>query len=165
MTYDIENQLLTLKPAGQTNLARRILETQYRRRQRHRDCFVALGGLLTGIAATLLVVVMVLPDQGQGRYPTAVAGTSATAGMSPIEDVYPAPQSTTADVAVRQSATYTEYRLNDIDLDAMFARYEKLLRNRPIVAHKPVVYTPVLMPGGVSPMEYRQKLLDELGNI
>jgi len=54
---DIEQQLLTLKPAGQSDLARKILTISHRKRQRRRDCVVGLAGLLTGIAATLLVAI------------------------------------------------------------------------------------------------------------
>ena len=165
---NIEHQLTTLKPARQPELARKILAHEilqgpHRRRQRRRDCFVALGGLLTGIAATLLVVVCLPVDKG--RQPTAVAVACGTPHSSPTELVPTAPSrlSPTLPPGGRQP-TFNTVDTNDetIDLDAWLARYEKLLRNRPVMAYKPTVYTRVVTPSDVNPMEYRNRLMEEI---
>jgi hypothetical protein len=160
MTHDIETQLLALRPTGQTSLARKILAIPHRRRQRRRDLFVGLTGLLTGIAATVLVmlslpaekievpvvqyvVVNAVPDNEPDTVVSAKAET-------PAKEEY---------VHVSRLTGYAE----PIDLDAWIARYEKLLRHRPAVAYQLVVFAPVSMPGGVSPLEYRNKLLAEFG--
>jgi len=158
----IEHQLSALQPAKQTELARRILEIPQRRRQRRRDCVVALGGLLSGIAATLLVVIT-LPARiievpvVQIEY----IQTHERGGVSPpVADVLvQTHRGANAAPLVRYDADY-----DFIDLDALIARYEKLLRHRSETANRFVVVTPKIpttTPDGVSPWEYRKKLLEE----
>jgi hypothetical protein len=151
MTHDIERQLSTLKPAGHPELAQKILAIPHRRRQRRRDCFVGLTGLLTGIAATVLVMLSL--QTADGRRQTAANDLAGT------------PVLATAEERLRFSRperieTATD-GLDPIDIDAWNARYEILLRHRPTLAYQPVVYAPVSMPGGVSPLEYRNRLLEE----
>ena len=164
----IEQQLSALKPSGQTELARRILAIPQRKRQRRRDCFVGLAGLLTGIAATLLAVIF-LPGRA---IEVPAASVSHMETHTELE---------AGSVTECSDRIVPEYRLKNpvapaiayapgfhldsdpIDLDAWIVRYEKLLKNRPAVVYKPVVYTPVSLPGGVSPLEYRNRLLEEFG--
>jgi hypothetical protein len=155
-TNNIENRLAALKPAGQSTLARRILAIPHRRRQRRRDCLVGLAGLLTGITATVLVMMYL---------PARTVEVPVVEFVVKQEPVIPA-----------QAGNQTEYvaparldsRLcgNDattdpFDLDAWIVRYEKLLRNRQITAKPSFVDVPVVMPGGISPLEYRNRLLEE----
>jgi len=183
--YDIETQLAALKPTGQTPLARRILDIPHRRRQRHRDCFVGLGGLLTGIAATVLV--MVATQTADGRRQTAaeylagtpvaqevainqnllspvgerVRGETGDTARSPHPSPFPEGEGTLVTPRPAGEGNYTD----PLDLDAWIARYEKLLRHRQLVSR--TVYTlPVTMPvlpDRMSPLEYRDRLLLELG--
>jgi len=178
----IEQQLSALQPARQTELARRILEIPRRRRQRRRDCVVGLAGLLTGIATTLLVVMLLhgtsegnLADSSfadKGSQPTAGRLSAVLRTEIPPDDVVAAPSRLppTLPPGGRQPTLNTiETNIagpDPIDLDALIARYEKLLRNRRETANRFVVTTPILpstMPDGVSPWEYRKKLLEELG--
>ena len=164
---NIEKQLSALKPAGQSDLARRILAVPQRRRQRRRDCLVGLGGLLTGIAATLLVV-LALPDEDKGTQTAVQLNTVLPAEVSP-SDVFTPPSrlSPALPPGGRQptlNAVETNFAHYDsIDLDELIARYEMLLKNRPAVLDKPAVYTPVSFPGGIPPLEYRKQLLKEIG--
>jgi hypothetical protein len=174
---DIETQLATLKPAGQSELARKILEIPHRRRQRRRDLFVGLTGLLTGIAATVLVMLSLQTADGvrqtaDGRRQTAandLAGTPVleTAVLETV-DVKERHSRVGGNLDERRYSLDSRFRGNDRegwndrepDIDAWIARYEILLRHRPTLAYQPVVYAPVSMPGGVSPLEYRNKLLE-----
>ena len=167
----IEQQLSALQPARQTELTRRILEIPQRRRQRRRDYVVGVAGLLTGIAATLLVV-MTLPGKIVEVPVVFVSHTEAHAELE------------AGSVTECSDRIAPEYRLKNpvapaiayapgfhsdpdpIDLDALIARYEKLLRHRREAANRFVVVTPKTpstMSDGVSPWEYRKKLLEELG--
>ena len=160
----IEQQLSALQPARQTALAWRILAISQRRRQRRRDCVVGIAGLLTGIAATLLVV-MTLPGR-MIEVPVVqieYIQTHERGGVSPpvADALAQTHREANAAPLVRYDADYAP-----IDLDALIARYEKLLRHRSETASRFATVTPKIpstMPGGVSPLEYRKKLLEKLG--
>ena len=188
----IENQLSTLKPATQAALARRILDVSSRRRQcrqqRRRDCFVGLTGLLTGIAATVLVMmfpftatepttvyvyVPVVQEVAGNQNPHIidhhpVIDRHSREGGNPDERIASlAPrlrggdQSAVADSTARRSvATFDP---DSLDLDVWIARYEKLLRHRLEVASRTVYVPPIAtptLPDGMSPWEYRRRLLE-----
>ena len=170
--YDIETQLAALKPTGQTPLARRILDVSSRRRQRRRDCFVGLGGLLTGIAATVLVMVFPFAETME---PMPVVVYVPVVQEVVFSEPVAAPK---IDFAQRHEGhkemknsfvsfvPLCETNTTDpLDLDVWIARYEKLLRHRQLVSR--TVYTlPVTMPvlpDRMSPLEYRDRLLLELG--
>ena len=155
----IEHQLTALKPVGQSDLARRILEIPQRKRQRQRDCVVGLAGLFTGIAATVAVVAFLPGRVVEVPVIPAISVIPATAGIqtSGLQPV-------SLDSGFHRNDR--KYGNNDtvpdpLDLNEWIARYEKLLRYRPAAAYKPVVYTSVALPGGASPQEYRNKLLEE----
>jgi len=183
----IESQLAALRPTTHPALARRILDIPHRRRQRRRDCFVGLGGLLTGIAATVLVMLFVHGG-------TEESAPLVAQGVPPSAPLYPSPireegretgepsvllraQNTVipAQAGIQtndENAVSLDPRLrggdgtpDPLDLDAWIARYERLLRHRQ-VASRTVFAPPATMPilpGGMSPLEYRQTLLAELG--
>ena len=166
---DIEHQLVMLQPAHQPELARQILATSYRRRQRRRDCFVGLAGLLTGIAATVLVMtfpfaqvesipVVYEPPRAGGVSPPVVAPNESsvvqTGGLRPP-------------LLRNETPVRSEMFLREemFDLDVWIARYEKLLQNRRESAHQSVIIVPPrsvpVLPDGMSPLEYQEKLLRE----
>ncbi|MCL2005065.1 MAG: hypothetical protein FWG73_02765 [Planctomycetaceae bacterium] len=161
----IEHKLSALKPVGQPELARRILDTHHRRRQRRRDCFVAFAGLLTGIAATL-VVVLSLPGKvvevSSVQYvfineqPNDRAG-HASASRNPDASTPSVP----LDFGVRRN---DDMNPDSIDIEAWIARYERLFRHRRETASRFVVIPqkPPILPEGVSLWEYRQSLLEKL---
>jgi hypothetical protein len=157
---DLELKLPTLLPAKQPELTRRILAVSHRKRQRRRDCFVGLGGLLTGIAATLLLVVFLpgtVPQWHNANAPPPVEehfaqqNDGVVASVATLEPDHPA--------ATQHPSKGGE--LDSPNIDMLLARYEKLLRNRP-AAYKPVVYISNALPEGVNPLEYRNRLLSEL---
>jgi hypothetical protein len=140
MKHDIESQLSTLKPTGQSDLARRILAISHRKRQRRRDCFVGLTGLLTGIAATVLVMFSLAEN---GRHSRESGNLDARYEYNSL------------DPCLRRGD-------EEIDLDVWIARYEKLLRHRRETTTYSVMTTPTVMPNGMSPLEYRNMLLQEI---
>lgn len=153
MTHDIELQLSALKPAAQGELARRILDASHCRQQRRRDCFVGLVGLLTGIAATVLVMVCLQSadnsrQTADGRQQMADSRQQTTGGRQQTA------------VGGRQTAAEN---LDPTELDLVIARYEKLLRNRPKPVNLMFNVTPAVLPSGMSLLEYRNKLLQEFG--
>ena len=170
---NIEHHLSTLKPANQPELARRILAIPAHRRQRRRDCVFGFGGLLTGIAATLLVVMwlpsatvevamvqyVVVDDQPNevARHSDVFAVIPAEAGIQ-TNDSQPAP----LDSGFRRN---DDAGYNPIDLDEWIARYERLLRHRHETASRTTFVRPRTMTvsfNGVSPLEYRNKLMQEI---
>jgi len=171
-----EHKLSALQPARQTELARRILEIPQRRRQRRRDCVVGVAGLLTGIAATLLVV-MGLPGVIDNRISAVQEVPNSFHAQRHEGHKEEAETKTLCPLCLceKQNESYVKqevpaprfhavYEPDPIDLDALIARYEKLLRHRRDAANRFVVVTPILpatMPDGVSPWEYRKKLLEE----
>jgi len=193
MTHDIESQLAALKPTGQPTLARRILDIPHRKRQRRRDCFVALGGLLTGIVATVLVMMFShggteesAPLIAQGVPPSAPLNFSPTREegreteetsvllraqnpVIPAHPVIPAKagiQTNDKRLAVLDPRLCVDGDIADpLDLDVWIARYEKLLRHRQMASRTVYIppVTPPVLPDGMSPLEYRQTLLTELG--
>ena len=175
----IENQLSTLKPATQAALARRILDVSSRRRQcrqqRRRDCFVGLTGLLTGIAATVLVMMFPFTATEPTTVYVYVPVVQEVAGnQNPhIIDHHPVidrhsreggnPDERADSTARRSVATFEP---DSLDLDVWIARYEKLFRHRLEVASRTVYVPPITAPvlsDGISPWEWRSKLLTELG--
>ena len=152
--------LSTLQPTSQPELARRLLDISYRRRQRQRDCFAGLAGLLTGIAATLLVMVCLFGAQVQRNFtptvynvPSPQRGEGRESGRIDQRMQSPFPEG---------EGTYLRRAYTQpLDIDEWIARYEKLLRHRPAVVYKPVVYMPAALPEGVSPLEYRNRLLED----
>jgi hypothetical protein len=148
--HDIESQLAALKPTRQPELARRILDIPHRRWQRRRDCFVGLAGLLTGIAATVVVMV------------------SFAAKVEPVYVVQIVERQQTADGRQQQNDEPAKVpvvivkNVEPIDLDAMIAQYEKMLRHRQEWASKQIAVTPRVVSvssGGVS----RDELMKEFG--
>jgi hypothetical protein len=179
----IEQQLALLKPTTQPALARRILRIPHRRRQRRRDCLVGFAGLLTGIVATVLVMIHLPVEKIEvpgvqyvvvNHQPCEVSVIPAQAGIQTNDVRHVLLDS---DFRRNDGRLDSGFRRNDnlgwlesrsdivadpLDLDAWFARYEKLLRHRREVASQTVV-TPLILQDGVSPLEYRNKLLEELG--
>jgi len=172
---DIEQQLLILKPVGQPDLARKILAIPHRKRQRRRDCFFAFGGLLTGIAATVLVMVA---TQTAAEY---LAGTTDVLEVAVNQNPHAIDRHSreggNLDVNVNINPLAPRLRGGDdirwgdvvadpIDLDAWIARYDKLFRHRREAASVSITVKPIavpMLPDGMSPLEYRGKLLAELG--
>jgi len=166
MTNTIESQLAALKPTSRPALARRILEIPYRRRQRRRDCFVGFGGLLTGIAVTVLVMLLPLAETVE-PIPVVVyvpVVQEVVVSQKPLSHL--GSEEGTQNRLLRAFVPLCETNTPDpLDLDVWIARYERLLRHRQVTSrtvYVPPVTAPVL-PDGMSPLEYRQTLLTELG--
>jgi hypothetical protein len=157
-TQNIERQLSALQPAGQSELAKKILAIPHRRRQRRRDCVVGFAGLLTGVAATVLVMIHLPVEKIEVPVVQYIAVENTQPPRHFAAQNVPPPREGNFRNALAGQAD-----AEPIDLDVWIARYEKLLRNRRETASQAIVITPVVMPGGVSPLEYRNNLLRELG--
>ena len=155
---DIEHQLSTLKPLGQARLAHRILQSSLHRRQRRRDCVFGFGGLLTGIAATLLVMVFISAPNVE------VAHTYEHSDVSPTVDIDQSDRVETLAERREVPALPLVRDYEPIDLDEWIARYERLLRHRREIASRNVAprRNILVSPDGINPLEYRNRLMLEI---
>ena len=162
---DIEHHLSTLKPANQAELARRILAIPAQRRQRRRDCVFGFGGLLTGIVATLMVVMWLPSATVEVAVVQYVEDAQERAIVSPQLDI---DESAWEESLAEHQGANSPPLLRDtapIDLDEWIVRYEGLFRHRYETASRTTFVRPRTISvsfNGDSPLEYRNRLMQEI---